>query len=158
MTMEDMWNFLANHRKTWREDWNRKLQSKVIKHYSSHSIDSETCVVNIYTTYLCAIGEDSGTFYRRPSGTGFDLRFSQQPVGVNTLGKLMKNMCQRVGLVGNFSNHSCKRTCATTLFNAGVDEQLIMERTGHCSNAVRAYKLPSSEQLRESYIWNFGST
>ena len=56
-------------------------------------------------------------------------------------------MCAEAGLEGHFTNHSGKRTCATTLFQAGTDEQLVMHRTGHRSSAgVRAYKRHSSAQ------------
>ena len=38
-------------------------------------------------------------------------------------------------------NHSLRATAATRLFEAGVDEQLIMQRTGHLTTAgVRSYK------------------
>ena len=43
-------------------------------------------------------------------------------------------------------NHSGKVTCATTLFQSGVDEQLIMRQMGHRSDAVQAYKWSSKEQ------------
>ena len=45
-------------------------------------------------------------------------------------------------------NHSLHATNATRLFEANVDEQLIMQRTGHMSNAVREYKRVG-QQLRE---------
>ena len=48
------------------------------------------------------------------------------------------------GLQGNFSNHSGKRTYATSLFHEGFDEQMIPSRTGH--TAIREYKEPSDEQ------------
>ena len=42
---------------------------------------------------------------------------------------------------GFYTNHSLRTTAATWLFDAGVDEQLIMTRTGHRSVAgVRSYK------------------
>lgn len=44
---------------------------------------------------------------------------------------------------GFFSNHSLRASCATRLFNAGVDEQLIARQTGHRSSAIRAYKRPT---------------
>ena len=41
-------------------------------------------------------------------------------------------------------------TAATRLFHKGVDEQLIMERTGHRSlDGVRTYKRPCKEQHKE---------
>ena len=73
-------------------------------------------------------------------------RFSQQPVGVNKLATLNKSMYTKAGLNGNFSNHSGKRTCATSLFHEGFDEQMISSRTGHRSTAIRDYKVPSNEQ------------
>lgn len=36
---------------------------------------------------------------------------------------------------------------ATNLFQSGIEEQLVMSRTGHRSTAVRNYKRPSQEQL-----------
>ena len=56
-------------------------------------------------------------------------------------------MCAEAGLEGNFTNHSGKRTCASTLFQAGTDEQVVMHRTGHRSRAgVRAYKRHNTAQ------------
>ena len=49
---------------------------------------------------------------------------------------------------GFFSNHSLRATCATRLYQAGVDEQLITERTGHTSLAVRSYKRSSTQQSK----------
>lgn len=43
----------------------------------------------------------------------------------------MKEICQKAGLVGNYTNHSGKRTCATSLYKAGLDEQSIMDRKDH---------------------------
>jgi hypothetical protein len=58
---------------------------------------------------------------------------------------------------GFFSNHSLRATCATRLFQAGVDEQLISKHTGHRSVAVRSYKRPSDEQERQlSSILKYG--
>ena len=49
-------------------------------------------------------------------------------------------MCESAGFDGHFTNHSLRATTATRLFEAKVDEQLIMQRTGHTSTAVRSYK------------------
>ena len=45
--------------------------------------------------------------------------------------------------------HSLRIACATKLFNSGIDEKLIHERTGHRSNALLTYKKPSLEQSAE---------
>ena len=46
--------------------------------------------------------------------------------------------------MGQYTNHSRKVTCATTLFKENTDEQLIKRQTGHRSDAVHAYKYPCS--------------
>ena len=54
---------------------------------------------------------------------------------------MVKRLCAAAGLQGHFSNHSLCATAATRLFEAGVDEQLIMQRTGHSTTAgVRSYE------------------
>ena len=54
-------------------------------------------------------------------------------------------MCREAGLIGNYTSHSAKASCATQLFDARLDEQLIQERTGHRSEkAVRRYKRTTS--------------
>ena len=42
-------------------------------------------------------------------------------------------LCKPAGIPGYKTNHSLQATAATHLYQAGVDEQLMMERTGHCS-------------------------
>ena len=56
-------------------------------------------------------------------------------------------MCKMFGIDGFKTNHSLRVTTATRLFHAGVEEQLIMKRTGHRSlDGVWLFKRPSSEQ------------
>ena len=67
--------------------------------------------------------------------------FSTQVVGHNILANTVKRICQAAGIDGHFTNHSLRATAATRLFEAGVDEQLIMQRTGHSTcSGVRSYK------------------
>ena len=42
-----------------------------------------------------------------------------------------------------------RATCATRLFQQGVDEQLICQQTGHRSLAVRSYKRPCDSQQKD---------
>lgn len=63
---------------------------------------------------------------------------------------MMKNIAKDAGRFSNYTNHSLRATVATTLFREGIDEQLIIGRTGHRSvQAVRLYKRPSDEQMTE---------
>ena len=50
-------------------------------------------------------------------------------------------LCKKEEIQGNFTNHSLRAIAATRLIEARVDEQLIMQRMGHSSNAgVRSYE------------------
>ncbi len=56
-------------------------------------------------------------------------------------------LCRTAGISGYKTNHSLRATTATRLYHAGVDEQLVMERTGHRSlEGVRSYKRTSVPQ------------
>ena len=45
--------------------------------------------------------------------------------------------------------HSLRIDCATKLFDSGVEEKLLRERTGHGSDALLTYEKPSLEQSVE---------
>ena len=84
--------------------------------------------------------------------------YSKVPMGHNTLGKIISEMMKEAGFEGHYTNHSLHVTSATRLFDAEVDEQLIMTRTGHSStDGVRAYKR-TSDKLRQltSDVFNSG--
>ena len=56
-------------------------------------------------------------------------------------------MCREAGILGYYTNHSLRATAATRLHQSGIEEQQIMERTGHRSTeAVRSYKRSSKNQ------------
>ena len=123
----------------------RKLHNKDLRLYSNPELGTR-CVVDLFSEYLARIGEKSGPFYRRPVKNSDPPKFTKQVLGRNTLSTIVKRFCEEAGFQGNYTNHSGKVTCATTLFRSGVDEQLIMRQTGHRSDAVRAYKRSSKEQ------------
>ena len=63
---------------------------------------------------------------------------------------MKKKMCSDYGLEGYCTNRSRKRTCATTLYPAGVPKQEIMLRTGHRSvESECKYIRPSTEMLKD---------
>ena len=63
---------------------------------------------------------------------------------VFTLNKVLPDLCEAAG-VKRKTAHCLRVTCASSLFNAGVEEKLIRERTGHRSNALLKYEKPSEE-------------
>ena len=70
-----------------------------------------------------------------------DCWFSHIPLGHNTLKNYIGNMCKKAGIKGYTTNHSLRATAATRLYLSRVDEQLVMERTGHRSiEGIRSFK------------------
>ena len=69
------------------------------------------------------------------------------PVGKHTLNDKMKKMCNMAGLSGNKTNHSLRATGATHMYESGVPEKLIQERTGHHSlEALQSYERSNAGQ------------
>ncbi|KAK6173752.1 hypothetical protein SNE40_017154 [Patella caerulea] len=129
----------------------QKHKKKVVRAYENLDIP-ERCIVRLYEKYIrlrpktCACD----AFYLQPAKLNSKEHwYNSIPVGVHTLQNLVKNMCLRGGMTGNFTNHSLRATAATRLYNAGVDEQLIAETTGHSSDAIRVYKRTSNAQLQD---------
>ena len=96
-----------------------KVDPKSIKQYENVD-DPDHCVVNIFEFYFSRIPQRDGQFYYRPLPNAADglPKFANQPVGHNTLSKIIPNICKAVGIVGNKTGHSGKVTCATTLYHA----------------------------------------
>lgn len=110
-------------------------------------ISGDRCIADYYLRYISNVGK--GKFYRRPL-PGEPQKFGNQIVGVNKLKTMMKEITDRAGLKGHFTNHSGKRSCATQLYMAGIDEQEIMQRTGHRSEkGVQHYKETSNDILKK---------
>ena len=73
--------------------------------------------------------------------------YSATPIRKHTLNDKVKKMCNTAGIVGNKTNHSLQATGATQMYESGVPEKLIKERTGHRSiEALRMYKRSNAGQ------------
>ena len=128
-------------------NFDSKATPKIIKQFADP--DNSRCIVAIFELYLSLIPQ-SGRFYRRPmpKNTTSGLLFGSQNVGINKLNSYMHDMfvAANIDLTGrNITGHSGKVTCVTTLYSGNFDESTIKTRSGHRSDAVRAYKRPSLE-------------
>ena len=99
----------------------------------------------------CPPRRTTSAFYltplKKPVGS---IRYSNTPIGHNTLSKTVRRLCKSANIDGFKTNHSLRVTAATRLFQSGTDEQLIMDRTGHRSiDGIRAYKRISQDQEKE---------
>ena len=123
---------------------------KIVRDYANIS-EPDKCIVTLFEKYMAhrPIHLNLDDFYlcplANPKGNTW---YSSQPIGRNTLSKVVAELAEKSGLKGNFSNHSLRATAASHLYNANVDEQLISEVTGHRSNEVRGYKRTSNDQLK----------
>ena len=119
----------------------RKITPKEVIHHASEC--KERCHVELYRKYmsLCPTDGRDDMFYltplRHPKETCW---YSRQPIGHNTLQKVVPELCRKAGITGHKTNHSLRVTTATKLYEKGVPEQLIMERTGHRSVEGKFYK------------------
>ena len=92
----------------------------------------------------------SADFYLRPLCVpNGNIWYSCQARGRHTLEKVVKKLCEKTSLGGKCTNHSCRASTATKMYESGIDEQLICECTGHSSVAVRGYIHTSNKQLRD---------
>ena len=82
-----------------------------------------------------------------PNGDSNALWYSSVPIGKNVLSKMVAEMCEEAKISGKKTNHSLRVSGASSLFDAGVPEHIIQQRTGHRSlDGLRAYERITTEQ------------
>ncbi len=101
---------------------------------------------------MCPKDRLDGAFYLKPLKNPKGIVwFEKLPLGHNFLSNMINRIMNAAGIKGHFTNHSLRSTATTRLFNAHVDEQLIMNRTGHSSTkGVRNYKRISDQLVEET--------
>ena len=112
----------------------------------------ERYFVRLFKRYLALLpaNPSADAFYlqpsRHPTSTCW---FSATPLGHYSLGRTISCICKEADIGGYKTNYSLRATAATRLYQSGVDEQLVMERTGHCSlEGVCSYKRISDTQCQ----------
>ena len=134
----------------------RKFEPVIKSHYEN--VDQpERCHVRIFEKYMNMRPQDAvDDFYLKPLSNRFSGRMV---IGINSLKMELKNMFENAKMMPNKSNHALRATCATRMFCAGVDEQIIMKKTGHRSvKGVRSYKRIHDHQLQEASMKIDGSS
>ena len=131
----------------------RRSKSKVKVHFENKD-NPERCHVKLFEFFMRKRNPQCNRFYQQAKTNvkqDDNIWFTTRPMGHNTLKNLLKTMTKKANIEGRKTNHSLKATCATRLYDAGVDEQLIMERTGHTSvMGVRAYKRTSNFLIKNT--------
>ena len=101
---------------------------KSVTHYENKS-NPKCCLVQLFKNYnsRCPSDRPDGALYLTPlKWPKGNIWFQRSPVGHNTLSKMISRMMSSAKIPGNYSNHSLGSTATTRLFNAHIDEQLIM--------------------------------
>ena len=89
-------------------------------------------------------------FYFYPNRDFSKFEFEQRPLGENKLnGILPDELCAKAGLARKTA-HSLRITTATRLFQSGIEEKLIRDRTGHKSDSLFKYERVSNQQLKQA--------
>ena len=128
----------------------KNVSRKIVRAYVNIA-NPDRCIVNLFDMYMShrPVHINLDDFYLRPlANPCANIWYASQPIGHNTLSKIVGKLAETAGLKGHYSNHSLHATAATQLYHANFDEQLITEVTGHRSNAVRGYKCMSNDQLK----------
>ena len=102
-------------------------------------------ILDQYISKLPIKAKKKDFFYARPLSTVLSDPdkpwFCSALIGKNYLSSIFKSMCAEAGISDRKTNHSLRATGASELFEAGVPEKIIKERTGHRSlEALRIYE------------------
>ena len=126
-----------------------KGKCKVV--YVYQSSNPERCTVHIFKMYVGLLPQTLSCrkLYLRPRKVKRpNVSSCDQPFGVNRIKTVVKDVCKEAELIGNFIYHSLHVMYATHMFDKNVQEQVIKETTGHCSECVRLYlRKASGENL-----------
>ena len=99
----------------------------------------ERCPLHVILWYLSLLlkTRTCQAFYLQPHKKFFGKAwFLNRPAGINKLWNVVGEMYKEAGLPGHYTNHSLHSTAAMKMYQNDLDEQLIMEITGHHSLAV----------------------
>ncbi|XP_011407854.1 PREDICTED: glutamine-rich protein 1-like [Amphimedon queenslandica] len=113
--------------------------------------DNERCLVRLLDFYLSKLPPDPPAFYLRPLlniPVSPDLPwYAKMPIGANTLKNVVPEISEEAGIGVRYTNHSLRATAITRMYDSGVPEKLIAEKSGHKSlKGLRAYEKTSTSQ------------
>ena len=108
-------------------------------------------LLDLYLSKLPPVAFEKDNLYWQPKQSvptkSTDPWYNCQPVGKHKLQAMVASMCEEAGICERKTNHSLRVTGATTMYNSGVPEREIQERTGHRSlEALRTYEHTGEQQ------------
>ena len=127
----------------------KKVEVKCVDLYASDR--PERCPLRVILWYLSLLPKTRTctAFYLQLRRKFFKQSwYLNRPAGINKLRNVVADMCCEAGLPGHYTNHSLCSGSVTKMYQLDLDEQLIMEVTGHRSLAVSSYKCTSQRQRK----------
>ena len=112
-----------------------KGRNKKVVHLSNMT-NNKRYFVRLFKLYQekCPANAPAHAFYLRPpTSPTFQCWYTKCALGHNTLSGTVARLCKLGGISGYKTNHSLRATATTRLYQSGVDEQMVMELTGHWS-------------------------
>ena len=82
--------------------------------------------------------------------------YGDQPYGKNNIGQVVKKIMEKAHIKGRWTNHSLRRTAASRLMAAKVEEKIVKEITGHKSDCVRMYQVTPDHLKYEACLALYG--
>ena len=131
-----------------------RLDNKTVPIFpcSGAGVRCHVYLLDLYFSKLPPIAFEKDWFYMKPladcvaTNPTAKAWYSLQPCGENKLSTMVKSMFTQIGISGK-TNHSLRATGASNLFQAGIPEKIIQERTGHRSlKALRMYERMTTSQ------------
>jgi hypothetical protein len=95
--------------------------------------NDDYCPVRSFKLYLKKMNPNCQAFLQRPltKFAGRDTWYANAPLGVNSIGNLLKEISKEAGVSQIYTNHSIKASTATILKKSGFASQDVMAVTGH---------------------------
>ena len=115
--------------------------------------------VRIYKKYISLMPSSLSckSFYLRPlRKPTSDCWYGDQPYGQKKTSQVVKSIMENAKISGRYTNHSLRRTAATRLLQAKVEEKIVKEITGHKSDCVRMYQHTSDNLKRDACMSLYG--
>ena len=120
---------------------------KIVWVYPSDNVERcSVCLVDKYISLCPCYFKKSNFYLQSKQRLNLAQWYSEQVVGSNSLGKVVKQLLSDAKIDGYFTNLSLKRSAPTRLFQAGVKCKLVKEVTEYRSDAVDSYQITSEDQ------------
>ena len=110
------------------------------------------CPVQSFEKYLSKLNPNCRAFFQRPKkDPDGNVWYDNQCIGINTLGKKMKEISKLANLSKEYTNHSIRATSVTILDESGFEARHIMSVSGHRSeSSIRSYTSKTTDGIKHA--------